>query len=355
MGKSSLRINFVGDLCLKSIRTDEYHVHEDIRSLLAGGDINVANLESPMTLAKEGVPDKTIHLKADPEPNPIIDLFDTYSIANNHMLDYGRRGLEDTITFLSEQGKGWFGGGLDERQAREPLRIERLGHRVAFVAYTRWNNAKRRRAGTTRMNMRRLARTIQVLKKEGRFVVVCAHWNYQYVAYPAPVERKRARKLIDAGADLIVGAHPHIIQGCETYRGKHIFHSLGNFLFHAFGSGERDKRLSETFVLSVDVEPNHDYNVTVTPIHTHDDGIRPMSGATEDKFRKTLDELSRVFEDEKLCKERFYSHASELLGKKIGALRSSSRRDSSLGGLVRRLCQLQRQHLYIIWHAWLRK
>jgi len=355
MRRATFQINFVGDLCLMEIDTQKCRVHNDIRSLLERGDINVANLETPLTLAEEGAPDRPVHMKANPEPNPILDLFDTYSLGNNHVLDYGRRGIEDTIAFLSEQGKLWFGGGPDEEQACEPLRIERNGLRVAFVAYTRWDNARRRHAGATPMNMRRLAKTIRVLKKEGRFVVVYAHWNYEHIEYPAPVERKRAKGLIDAGADLIAGAHPHIVQGFEVYRGKHIFHSLGNFLFYAFESGKRDKRLSETFVLSVDVEPSHDYQVTITPVHTHDGGIEPMAGASEEEFRKKLDRLSRVFEDEKLYKEQFYSHAKELLGKKVKMLRSASKRRSALGGLVRRLSRLQRQHLYIAWHAWFGK
>ena len=343
-------INFVGDLCLQGIEPKNYRIDEEIVNLLVQGKINVANLEAPLTLSESQTPHQPLYLKAKPDRNHIIDLFDTYSLANNHILDYMKKGLKDTIAFLGKERKAWFGVGLNEKEAYMPLKITHEGFRIAFLGFTRWYNAKDSRCGTTPGNVRRLSRIVRELKAEEYFTVIYPHWNYEYVDYPSPIERKRAKKLIDAGADLIVGSHPHNVQGFEQYKGKYIFHSLGNFIFLPSIFPQKDQRLHQTFILTVRLHSDYDYSVNVTPVYANDYGLRKMEGAEEVQFMSRINELSSVFADERSYKRLFYQHATKIIDKTMSAIRLASG-DRELTGIIRRVPRVQWQDVLIKLHS----
>ena len=351
----ALRMNFAGDVCLDGIAVDEYEIDERLIRRFKDADLNVANLESSLTSADSPTPGQPVYLKAKPRANPITDLFNVFSLANNHILDFKEPGLNETIGFLSQQGKHWFGAGANKQRAYQPLRLERRGFRAAFLGCTRWYNATSKDCGTTPENVRRLAAIIRKLKSEDYFVTVCPHWNYEHVVYPSPIERKRAMKLIDAGADLIVGTHPHTVQGYETYRGKYIFHSLGNFAFHSSIFNPRQDGLFQTFLLSVNIQRDHTYSTNLIPVRTGDHGIRPMNQTEEERFTERLRQLSAIFGDEKLFRRLFYENSREIISHTMGSLRSTSSRRNALSALIRRLPRVQRQDVYIKLHSMFRK
>lgn len=222
-------------------------------------DLNIANLESPITDSDQKKPHKPVYLKAKNQNNKLLDLFDVFSLANNHILDYDIKGLSDTIDLLKSNQKNYFRAGLNKKEACEPLRLTIKDQKIAFIGFSKWNAARGASGGTMPDNIHDLLKIIRKEKESGYFVVVYPHWNYEYVYYPPPDSRQAARKLIDAGADLIVGSHPHIIQGFERYRGKFIFYSLGNFVSHSdvfknISMYENDPRINVSFVLSVKPE-----------------------------------------------------------------------------------------------------
>lgn len=358
--RDSLRINFVGDLCLQGVKLEAFEIEEEIMARFTQASINVANLETALTLSTSRTPGQLWPLKAEPRANPILDLFDVFSLANNHVLDYSRKGLEDTISFLSTEGKGYFGAGLSEEHAWKPLCIEVDHFKIAFMGFTRWYNARGSKCGTTPQNFARLAKTIRNLKQEKYFVVVCPHWNYEYVDYPAPYERNFAKKVIEAGADLIVGSHPHCMQGIEVYKGKYIFHSLGNFIFlHELNHPIFDSstlsnqyhKLFETVILTVYVQRDLNYQMKLLPIYTTRDGVWRMDEVKERKFRKKLDRLSQVFKNEKLYKKRFYGTSDQIIQTTTKALKMASQKNGTLIPLLKRLPRVQRQDLYIKLHS----
>lgn len=358
--RDSLRINFVGDLCFQGVKPEVFEIEEEIIEQLKQSSINVANLETVLTFSTSSAPGHLWPLKAEPRTNPILDLFDVFSLANNHILDYSRKGLEDTIVFLSTEGKGYFGAGLNEEQAWEPLCIEVDHFKIAFMGFTRWDNARGPKCGTTPQNFPLLAKTIRNLKKKEYFVVVCPHWNYEYVDYPAPYERTLAKKAIEAGADLIVGSHPHCMQGIEIYHGRHIFHSLGNFIFlhefdhpifHSPELRAQRYKLFETAILTVDIQKDLTYHANLLPMYTTRNGIRRMDEAKEKEFREKLDRLSQVFENEKLYRKMFYSHSDLIICTTMKALSGVSKRNSTFVSLLKRLPKIQRQDVYIKLHS----
>lgn len=348
-----MQINFVGDVCLEAIDIERFALDPRLVELAASADHNVANLESPLTEAEDGMPYRVRLIKASPRPNRIIELFDVFSLANNHMMDYKQKGLADTIDFLRRHEKRFFGAGLDREEALRPVKLDRDEVRVALLGCTRWRKATRTSAGTAPDHVRALKQRVRQLSRAGYFVVVMPHWNYEYVDYPAPSNRQLARKLIDAGADLIVGSHPHIVQGYERYAGKWVFHSLGNFVFDPglLSRAEKgDPRIRQSFVLRIDVQPDNSYMHKIIPVHTDAGGVRLMDEPERAAMLQRLAEISSAFHDQRTANRRFYEQAGKEAGR-ISAQMNSMVRKKGLMYILSRLHRVQIEDFKIKLHG----
>ncbi|KHL17772.1 UNVERIFIED_CONTAM: hypothetical protein LK11_10090 [Mumia flava] len=214
---------------------------------LRSADIAVTNLES--TLSQAGSPTQGgDSFGADPSVRRGLRLagLDVIGLANNHLGDYGDTAMLRTFERLRARGLPYVGAGADRAEARRPLVVERSGTRVAFVAFDAIGETPAATAdgpGANRLSMpprtgpldrdrlRRLAAQVRTLSGRVDTVVVLAHWGTQYTNVPEPVQSRVARRLADAGADLVVGGHPHWLQGWENAGGTLVVHSLGNTVF----------------------------------------------------------------------------------------------------------------------------
>lgn len=240
-----IRIVFVGDIML-SRRIGSLMVEQaDWRypflktaSTTRTADIAFANLENPVSSRGRNVGSK-YSFRANPESLKGLKYagFDVVSLANNHINDYGAEAIYDTFTHLESVGIYYAGAGKDAVAVRTPAIIETEGQRVAFLAYTNMvpphlyrEDARPAVApldlGVMRKDIRNAKQTLGA-----DFVVVSAHWGVEYQDTPRPQERTLAHALIDAGADMVIGHHPHTIQQGEWYNGGYIAYSLGNFVF----------------------------------------------------------------------------------------------------------------------------
>jgi poly-gamma-glutamate capsule biosynthesis protein CapA/YwtB (metallophosphatase superfamily) len=214
---------------------------------LAAAEITVGNFES--TLSTAGSPTQGgDSFAASPRLIPGLRAagFDLLSLANNHVGDYGDRALRQTLDRFTATKIDTVGAGRDLAAARRPVVIQRDGVRVGFIAVDSIGESPagtRNRAGTNRLNMpprtgpldraalRRINSDIRSLNKRVDVVIVLTHWGTQYTHRPEPSQRAAARAFADAGADLVIGGHPHWVQGFETVGGAAVVHSLGNFVF----------------------------------------------------------------------------------------------------------------------------
>jgi poly-gamma-glutamate synthesis protein (capsule biosynthesis protein) len=216
---------------------------------LAGADITVGNLES--TLAELGSPRQVPVTDSFSAPAVVrADLrgagFDAISLANNHTGDFGDASLERTIELLRAGGLPTFGAGRDLAQAREPVVVERHGVRFGFTGFNAIGETAEAAPGQPgalsvsmpprtgpldRRELDRVLADVRRLQRRADVVVVLPHWGDQYTHRPEPVQHDVARALVRAGADLVVGGHPHWVQGAEQVKGALVVHSLGNFVF----------------------------------------------------------------------------------------------------------------------------
>ncbi len=293
------RINVFGDLCLFGVDPNSFKFGDDVKALMHDA-INVGNLECPITEATTQIGFKSAHFKVSPDSLSLVQEFQVLSLANNHIADYLEQGIQDTINNLDKKILQYFGLGKTLDEALAPLIIYRNGHKVAFFGATRWSNIdKSHSTGTAPESISKIKKQIRALKELGCIVIPYFHWGYEYVRIPAPRERKIAKACIDAGADIVIGSHPHIYQGYEIYKGKPIYYSLGNaiFLSERFNNGmapiKDDPRLFNAFFLQITLQDNQ---VQVQPIgyQLSDTGLRLLTSEEQEKQIQELEEVSEI-------------------------------------------------------------
>jgi hypothetical protein len=225
-----LIVSIVGDISLDSINLDDFIIEDEVILILKSSDIAIGNLENPITLSENNQDLLPITLKSDYKSAKVLKNFTAVNLGNNHIFDFGNDGFFDTLKFLSFHNIGFFGAGTNKNEASSPFKyVKDISSKIAFISGTRWANAGNKKSGTASLDS--CISNLNKLKTEGFFIVFYPHWGYEYILVPPPDIRRLAHQMIDKGVDLIVGTHPHLLQGYEIYRGKYIFYSLGNFVF----------------------------------------------------------------------------------------------------------------------------
>lgn len=296
---NKIKINVFGDLCLFGVDPNNFKFGNDVKALMHEV-INVGNLECPITDATTQKGFKSVHFKVSKESLKLLEDFQVLSLANNHIADYLEQGIQDTIINLNEKGFQYFGIGEATDEALAPLILKCDEYRIAFFGASRWANIdKDHPTGTAPENISKIKKQIRALKALGCIVIPYFHWGYEYVRIPAPRDRKIAKACIDAGADIVIGSHPHIYQGYEIYKGKPIYYSLGNaiFLSERFNNGmapiKDDPRLFNAFFLQITLQDNQ---VQVQPIgyQLSDTGLRLLTPEEQEKQNQELEQVSEI-------------------------------------------------------------
>ena len=203
---------------LKVQGMDYSYFFRNVKDIFAQDDITIVNLETTLTTAKQPA-EKKFRFKADPSYVEILKQGDieVVNVANNHTRDYLEKGYTDTLATLKEAGVGYFG--------YEHTYIQEIrGIKVGLAGFVGWEATKDKK--------QEIQGRIEELKEQGAdLVIVMFHWGIERDYDPNSVQKELARYSIDHGADLVLGGHPHVLQGIEEYKGKNIVYSLGNFSF----------------------------------------------------------------------------------------------------------------------------
>jgi len=224
--------------------------YDAVRSYLVNADLTFGNLESPITDYPHKTPGKSWEsikegrnfiFKAPPEYSGRVLTaagFDIVSLANNHAMDYCEQGMADTVMSLDAAGIRYAGAGLDLDRAFAPVVMNRKGVRIGFIARSKIVPMRSKATEDTpglawhgKEYSEELSSAIRELRPICDVLVVTFHWGYEGHRRHAPYQQAIAHSAIDDGADLVIGHHPHCLQGVELYNGGVIAYSLGNFLF----------------------------------------------------------------------------------------------------------------------------
>ena len=236
---------FVGDIMVAETPGELIARGEDpfqpFAALLSSHDVRIGNLEC--VVATTGTAEeKPYTFRADPRTLPVLKRhFDAVSLANNHSGDFGKAAFAEQLALMDTAGLPYFGGGRVATAAHAPWIVERNGVRIALLGYVEFK-PRSFEADASRPGVAWSGEDDDVIEDiiaarrvhRADIVIPFMHWGWEDEPDPSPRLRAFARRMIDAGADLVVGGHPHVTQGAEYYRGKPIIYSLGNFLFNGF-------------------------------------------------------------------------------------------------------------------------
>lgn len=303
-----MKITFTGDISLYNIDAENFKYNDLCLQILNSSDLIIGNLECPITDHQIKDKESPYPMSAPDSALSIVDFFDVFSLANNHIRDYGSKGMQDTIKELNKRNIQHFGAGITYSRALKPLIIRKAKFKIAFIGVSRFANISLYNGGGTVGDSDiRLYKLIKELKEEKYFVIIYFHWGYEYVRIPSPRERRIAHKCINKGADLIIGSHPHIYQGIEKYKDKIIVYSLGNFIFHSsvfkdLAPVYDDSRLNESFIFSIDLMDDCSYTYTISGYRTTDNSVE----CYDTKENQTL--INDIYNISKLFKESYYSY-----------------------------------------------
>lgn len=294
--KEGIRLLFAGDLYLTELLQDKYRrtgiqaaATEELLAFLREGDLFILNQEFPYGTTGEAMEEKEYTFRVPPDLVSFpIDLgVDLVTLANNHMLDFGRSPLTETLAALDGAGIAHVGAGEDLETAKALKTFEIQGKTIGFLGASRvipeasWNASKYNSGVFTTYDATQLVEEIGRAKESCDFVAVLVHWGIERNTFPEDYQKTLARQYIDAGADAVIGSHPHVLQGIEYYQGKPIFYSLGNFIF---SNGSYESIVAELELVEDEVK------VRVIPCASEGNQMR-LLGEKQDYYHR-LQELS---------------------------------------------------------------
>jgi hypothetical protein len=215
-----------------------------VREYLSGADLTLANFENPVVEGAVYHPEEAT-FTGDLRLMPILEQagIDGVTLGNNHVLDAGTSGLEETLGHLDRAGIERAGAGMNLAEAREPMIFDLGGTKIGVLSHLsipgyEWAWATETTPGTAPLVEDVLREDVERLRREVDLVVVMPHWGREYLAEPEPDQVDLAHAAVDAGADLVVGGHAHWPKGIELYKGAPIYYGVGNFLLDQSWSEE---------------------------------------------------------------------------------------------------------------------
>ena len=232
----------VGDILLSRTveeRMNQYGVEFPFAvtgDLLRSADIVVGNLECPLSTRGEPI-DKRFPFRAHPRNLAALSWagVDIVSLANNHLLDFGGEAMKDTLEGLRDSGILWVGAGLSEEEAHRPVIVEVRGVKIAFLAYAaiRWKGSPEVPTETrvAFAEIDRVGEDVRRAKEQADLVVVIMHLGTEYQSQPDAEQLAVSQAAVEAGATLVIGHHPHLVQETTSYLEGFIAYSLGDFVF----------------------------------------------------------------------------------------------------------------------------
>jgi poly-gamma-glutamate capsule biosynthesis protein CapA/YwtB (metallophosphatase superfamily) len=326
--QSVIRLAAVGDVMLA--RGVGRHFAEAPGDFTRGGvhdvlrlyDVVCANLENPVGVSGRPCPgqDPNVTFRAHPDTLDVLVSMGVkvVSLGNNHMLDYGEPALLETLDHLDRRGIKWVGAGRNYEEANRPLLMTVKGRRLAFLSHAfiysvNTRMATRRTPGIADHRPSRIVDAIRRVKAAGHQVIVLMHWGWEYSFYPLPYQMRAARRMIDAGASLILGHGPHYPQGIENYGGGQIVYSLGNFIFD-----EPHKYANRSFIYGVEIDAaGAPQNREVIPVHLRRHIPTLIEGADKRRLSRVITILGTRYaeKDRRFWRSISASYLTELCGR----------------------------------------
>lgn len=290
---------FSGDILLSSYVLNNYEnsgingvISEELLEEMKNADLTMVNEEFPFSARGTQAQDKQFTFRVDPSYVKILQEMgiDVVTLANNHALDYGTEALSDSFQTLDDAGIAYVGAGDSRERAAEAYITELGGKTFGFLAASRvipevsWNIDNQQPGMLCTYDSTALCEAIKKAKENCDYVAVYVHWGIERENMPQDYQRQLGKAYIDAGADIVIGSHPHVLQGIEYYNGKPIVYSLGNYIFN--------QSIEKTMLLKVTVSPENETMLQIIPASASGAKTQKMDADSSAELYQFMEEIS---------------------------------------------------------------
>lgn len=294
----SIHLLFAGDFVPPDNQNEIFS--EDLREVLKDKDYSIVNLESPLILSANQIQKTGNNFKSHPDCVKHINdgAFDAVALSNNHIRDFGKEGVLNTIKICKENKIETIGAGANILEAAKPLILNIKKNKIAILNYSEreFNIASNKQAGANPFDLVTAFYQINELKKENEFVFVIYHGGLEYNYYPTPGIVKNFKYLIDVGADCVVSHHTHRYSGNIIYKNKPILFGLGNFL-----SSTKTKVNNEWLIgiiaKIIIKDKSIDLELIPTKMSNDQRKVDVLKGIDKEKVLNHINSLTSVIED----------------------------------------------------------
>lgn len=316
-----ISIGFTGDFCPWMRVQDSFlngnweGMFDSVKPFFEQNDLNVIDLECPLTEGDNKLVKTGPHIKAHPSTVEILSHLNCSLVAtaNNHFKDYGEEGMKDSYTALSKHNIEWVGSGSNSQEASKTNFKTIKGKVFAFVnmAENEWSTTVNSEYGCHSLNVISAFNLIKEARLNADYVIMIVHGGHEHLEFPSPKMKERYRFFVDAGADAVVAHHTHIISGYETYNGKPIFYSLGNFCFDWEGLRNGTWNYGAILRLKFDQE-SISFEMDYVAQNMDEAGLRKLTREERTELNYKISEINRIIPDDDLLMERFETYVQSL-------------------------------------------
>lgn len=297
--KAAASIVFAGDWApirafQPIIENNPQSIYGDLLDVIRSADLSVVNLEAPLSDTGDPVDKSGAVFKGERKHINGLSCvpFNAVTLANNHVFDYGLEAFQNTCAVLDDQNIQYTGAGLTEKDALKPLILEANGIKIGIVNFSEGEDltaAGKNKPGVMGWNLDAVVQTIAALKKEVNLVVAVSHCGVEYIPFPPPYVADAFKRMAEAGADLVIGHHPHVPQGISFHQNTPICHSLGNFVFY---QNTRLKFRKLGYMVKAGVAKSGLVSIDVVPYKILPDSLRLLKESETPSFFSHLKAVS---------------------------------------------------------------
>ncbi len=275
-------------------------IYGDLLPILRSADLSIVNLESPLSDKGEPVFKSGAVFKGEQRHiNALTSVpFDVVTLANNHVFDYGVNAFEDTMDALKHHHIQWTGAGMSIKEAATPLVIDINNIKIAIINFSEGEDLTSAGNGPGVMgwDLPRVEDAIKTLRHEVDFIIVISHCGIEYIPFPPPYVVRAFKRMATAGADIVIGHHPHVPQGIQFYKNTPLIYSLGNFIFYQ-PTDLYYRKLG--YLVNIGLNKGNLVSLELVPYVIHDLGLSCLKGDELQPFWNKFKEISMPLHDNK--------------------------------------------------------
>jgi poly-gamma-glutamate synthesis protein (capsule biosynthesis protein) len=316
----AIKIALTGDFCpinrIEDLAREQNlgTVFHDFIDVFQGNDLNVVDLECPLSLSVSARMKTGPHQKAHPDGIKLLKYagIQLAAMANNHIMDYGSEGVRDTLKLLSTSGIQTVGIGKNLEEASKPYSVSLKGKRIAIlnIADNEFLTTPDESFVCNHIDPVRCFHSIKQTRLDHDYVIVIAHAGNEYYELPSPRTKLLYRAMIDAGADAVISHHTHAYSGYEVYQSKHIFYGLGNFIYD--WPGKMNEGWNMGYVVKLRITDHTEFEVIPLKQGNEKPGVFHLNSEEKEVFQKDMMRLNGIIADDEQLELKFQEYCESV-------------------------------------------